>query len=400
MAASAPAPWRLLLGALRRSPRPKIQHAAIVAAGCDPSTLLDAGLIARVDGIAWRPPDCEHECTVHVDHDTRAGDGLTGVACPIEPPCFEGWRWVQSELLDVYTCAPARVLEALREVNGLEPPVRQAEPPAVAVGRLRRRGLDLPVVWMHATAAPLATVAAGLAARAGADGLVLVVSRPAVPLPLLLPGTRVVAIDVPEDGIDGDLQLHRALDLLDPAYRQRRLTDQNALFDDVRIELAHVGDRHVVRINGSELAGFQQSDLKFLRLLLVAGARRADADADGGGWFKKWRLHGDEKDHDLEALRDELRKGDHPLSVEERGALIKSSRSRDSTIRLAVPPSNVVFDASLSDFRLVGEPEAAPRRGKRMTPGMKKHEQNVETGLEVAKNLLAEAQKLGFLESV
>lgn len=94
-----------------------------------------------------------------------------------------------------------------------------------------------------------------------------------------------------------------------PEERQRRIKDQRALFTDVSFEFAtEPGVRHIVRINGFDFGGFRSSDLKFTRLLLLAAARAADVDAEGGGWLDKWRLLGDEGDHDLQELRAELEK--------------------------------------------------------------------------------------------
>src|SRR5690606_2454551 len=88
------------------------------------------------------------------------------------------------------------------------------------------------------------------------------------------------------------------------AERHRR---PEALFEDVRIEFASAPDRHIVRLNGTELAGFARSDTKFARLLLLAAARWADPDVELGGWLKKSpALQLDEKENDLRELRNAL----------------------------------------------------------------------------------------------
>src|SRR5206468_134396 len=87
-----------------------------------------------------------------------------------------------------------------------------------------------------------------------------------------------------------------------------------AVFDDVTLELGTTpGQQHVVRINGQDYGGFQQSDQKFLRLLVLAAARARDPNVDGGGWVPKWALHGDEHDDELADLRAEPRKRGAPL---------------------------------------------------------------------------------------
>jgi hypothetical protein len=193
--------------------------------------------------------------------------------------------------------------------------------------------------------------------------------------------------------------LHRALDLLDPSYRAGRVDSPTAIFDEVVLEFAEEpGTRHVVRINGQDFGGFQKSDLKFLRLLMLAAARRRDADVDGGGWLDKFKLQGDEKDHDLEAVREELRKYDHPaLNSDERAALVKRSPSRDSKVRLAVAPTSIVFHESLTSFQLIGEQQTQaksnPKKGR--TSGQSQRAANFAKRDQVAKKLLAEARKLG-----
>jgi len=101
------------------------------------------------------------------------------------------------------------------------------------------------------------------------------------------------------------------------------------------------GERHCVFINGHDFEGFRHSDLKFLRLLLLAAARVNGKD---DGWIDKLYLRdGDDKDRALEKLRQELT--DHPvpgLSATELRAIIRSQRGT-GRIRLAVPPGNLVL---------------------------------------------------------
>ena len=178
------------------------------------------------------------------------------------------------------------------------------------------------------------------------------------------------------------------------------ITDALAIFDDVTIEFATVPDqRHVVRINGYDLGGFRQSDLKFLRLLYLAAIRAKDVDVDGGGWMEKWRLQGDDKDHDIEALRNELEKSPHPdLTSAELRALIKTSPNRDGRIRLAVHPKRIRFDPSLAELTFVADLETRSRTcKKRRTPGTVQLEENRRTGLTVAEQLLKAARKTGVL---
>ncbi|RMH00003.1 MAG: hypothetical protein D6705_01640 [Deltaproteobacteria bacterium] len=291
----------------------------------------------------------------------------------------------------------AALTGGLREANGLDMLDVDTPSGVVSIGVLERRGSRLPVVWIRRALGDVENLVRGIRPTVDGDGLVAV-------LPSALRGQTdrplsgdIVLLTAPETD-DGDLALWRALDILDPSYRQRRVTDPLAIFDEVTVEFATVpGERHVVRINGNDFGGFQKSDVKFLRLLYLAAARASDPDTDGGGWLEKWKLQGDDKDHDIERLRKELEKYHLPdLGPDERKALIKSSPKRDGTIRLAVHPRHVRFDPSLAHLELVGERQTRGKSGKRRrTPGAADLAENLERGRHVALKLLADARKLG-----
>jgi len=292
----------------------------------------------------------------------------------------------------------AAVVKELRAANGLDPIDAELPDGWICLGELARRGRRLAVVWLRREVAGVESLARGI--QATLDGRDLAVVLP--------PGLRgaadravagggIVLLAAPKAD-DGRLDLHRALDLLDPSYRQRRATEATAIFDEVCFEFAEEpGVRHVVRINGVEYGGFQRSDLKFLRLLLLAAARRRDPDVDGGGWLDKFKLQGDEKDHDLEDVRAELRQYDHPdVSGEDRRALVKRAPGREGKVRLAIPPANIIFDPSLAAFEFIGEQQTRSKKGKgRQTPGQKDRADNFARGVQVAKKLLGDARKLG-----
>lgn len=289
------------------------------------------------------------------------------------------------------------VTGGLQQANGLDPLDADLPLGVVPVGTLRRRGKLLPVIWIRDVGADAETLARGVRPTLDGDGLVVVRSpglRGCTDRPL---ADGVVLLNAPETD-DGDLALWRALDILDPSYGETRVGEPLAIFDDVTIELATVpGERHVVRINGHDFGGFQKSDLKFMRLLYLAAARAADPDVEGGGWLEKWKLQGDEKDHDIERVRKELEKHHHPqLEPEELKALVKSSPKRDGRIRLAVLPQHVRFDSSLAGLQLVGEQQTRGKGGKRRrTPGSDDLAANLRRGQAVAKKLLSDARKLG-----
>ncbi len=397
MKAAAPSPWPLLLSRLRLAHSAVVTRDELEAAGLDAEDLLRSRVIERMDGARWRPPDCEQLCVPNLDLESRRGEDLVGVACPNEPACWPGWQWLPAKALDDYRCRAERVFAALRERNGLEPIEAALEPAIVPVGILARRGRRVPVVWMLQPEDPFDAICSGLAHRLGSDGLIVLLSRPGGQLQGVCRPGCIVILPVPETR-DGDLALWRALDAIDPQYRRARIDDPAALFDDVTMEFATIpGERHVVRINGHDCSGFRISDIKFARLLLLAAARAAEADAEAGGWIEKWRLLGDEKDHDIEALRRELE--NHPvngLSAAAMKSLIKSSPNRDGRIRLALDPRHVRFDESLQSLRLVGENRTKPKSGRKdSTPGTKQLARNLEKARKNAETLLKKARELG-----
>lgn len=291
----------------------------------------------------------------------------------------------------------AALTKALRDINGLDAIDLDTPDGVVALGILSRRGRRVAIVWVRRQIDGVETLLRGISATANGNELVAILPPDARGQSdrLLPPGIVILTAPTTDDG---DLALYRALDLFDPGYRQHRVTDQTALFDDTRIEFAEEPSvRHVVRINGQEFGGFQKSDLKFLRLLLLAAARAQDKDVDSGGWLDKFRLQGDEKDHDLEGLREEFRSHAYPsLSDEERAALVKRSPNRDGKVRLAVPPFNIRFDGSLSGLQFIGEQQTKPKSGKaRCTPGQAARADNFARRDQVAKKLLDEIRKLG-----
>ncbi len=289
------------------------------------------------------------------------------------------------------------VTKGLREINGLEVIDLDTPDGVVALGTLNRRGRRLSVVWVRREIDNIEILLRGI--RAAVIGGDLVAMLPPGTRGqtdrLVVPGIVILAVPATDDG---DLALYRALDLLDPSYRQHRIEDPNALFDDVRFEFTEEpGLRHVVKINGHEYGGFQKSDIKFARLLLLAAARAKDIDVENGGWIKKARLlGGEDRDRDLEKLRRELHEHSHPgLTNDELKALIKSKKGTGE-IRLAVPPMNIKFDESLSRFKFIGaSPTKSKQPKKRGTAGMKELERNLAAGLTNARLLLKNARKLG-----
>jgi hypothetical protein len=117
----------------------------------------------------------------------------------------------------------------------------------------------------------------------------------------------------------------------------------------------------VLEINGHDFGGFRKSDVKFLRMLLLAAARKNGAN---DGWIDKARLRdGDDKDRALERMREELVTYDVPgLSEDERRALIRAQKGQ---LRLGVPPANIDFDASLASLEFIAPTTTTTKTGAR-----------------------------------
>ena len=394
MKPAAPSPWPLLLSRLQLEHSAVVARGELEAAGLDAEGLQRARIIERMDAARWCPPDCEQICIPNLDLESRSGDGLVGVACPNDPACWPGWQWVPRSALETYRCPAERVFAALRGRNGLAPLDAPLDPTIIPVGILRRRGRRIPVVWMLHPEATFDTTCRGLAQQLSADGLIVLLSRPGGQvLDVCRPG-NIVAVRLPVTN-DGDFSLWRALDALDPSYKSTRIKDRRAIYDEVTMEFATEPGKHVVRINGHDCGGFQLSDLKFARLLLLAGSRTADDDREGGGWIQKFRLDGDEKDHDVEELRKAL--AHHPvpglLAADMKG-LIKSSPEKDGRIRLALDPNHIKFDRSLGSLRLLDN-LGGDSRTKVRTAGRELRIANYRKARKTVELLLKKARKLG-----
>lgn len=235
--------------------------------------------------------------------------------------------------------------------------------------------------------------------RARAEGVAVIVDDARVDI---VADDRVVELAM---GDPGNLRLWRALRLLWPESWAERAGRKEAILEDVRLELASGVGRHVVRLNGVELKHFRYSDAKLARLLVLAAARQADLDVEGGGWLKKRpALQLDEREGELVEFRKavvEQPGGLAGLTEAERKALLQSSVDRPGLLRLALHPRNIHLDESLRGFQLLGERQTAPR--VRAGGGRTREAQG--GGLELARNqgqartrvlgMLAEARRLG-----
>lgn len=367
------------------------------AAQLEPERLVREGLAEYGRPDWYEAPECEDGCLPNLDHESRAAEGLVGVACPSDTPCWDGWRWVpQAEVLSIHWSAE-RVFRALRAHNGLLP--LELPPgtgtPAIPVGRLRRRGLDVAVVWMRPRVG-FETTVLGLRQQLGGDGLIVVVPRdPRVPFPAR---ERIAVLELPATG-SPHLELARGLDELDPGYRARAAAREHAELevDWIRLHFATEEKRHVLIVNGHDFVGFRKGDALFARLLLLAASRKF---GPRDGWRNKACLVGDfsarpapeavtRANKALEGLRKELVIDDVPgLTAEEQDAILKAERGTEK-VRLSVVPGNITFDESLASLTW-----KVPA-GVKAKSGASRLSDKQADGVETAVVLLAEARRLG-----
>ena len=380
-------PWKLLLSKLRRSDDSRVSYDEVLRTGWQPEVLVVRERVleyGKADD--YEPPGCINGCLPNVNYDLGAADGLVAVACPEEPPCWPGWTMVPRTEVEALRCRAKDVFAKLAALNRLSPLATKVPPPFLAVGQARRRGMNLAVVWLRAPKLGFEQLCRGLRADLGVDGLVVLVAKK--PPTSFAAADKIVAFELELDA-QGYMPLVRAIEELTPDYRARVLDDPMLDLDFVHLRFAtKSGDRHVVEINGQDFGGFRKSDLKFLRMLLLAAARKHGKD---DGWLDKSRLRdGSDKDPALNDLRADLGKYDlYGLVEEERKALLRVQRGT-GLIRLGVPPENIELDASLADLTFVATTTTTKKDGTKTKPTKKQEE-----GLQNAATLLRDCRRLG-----
>lgn len=352
--------WARALSRLQRTDAPRFSFAEVRGLGLEPDELIGGGAFTYAGFDAVRA-DCECGVAPAFDFQTRAAEGLVGLACAGSPSCSRGWQWVRrGEHEHVRTDAQA-VFSAIAGANALQPMAAAVPEPFIPVGRLLRRGLDIAVVWCRVGGPVLQVLGRGPSASIRQPMIIVV---PASSGNERTDGFEVVAL--PHEGTTR-LDLLAGVERLTPNYRARVLEDPCLDLDYVHVRFAtRPGDRHVLEINGHDFGGFRKSDVKFLRMLLLAAARKNGAN---DGWIDKSRLRdGDDKDRALERMREELVTYDVPgLSEDERRALVRAHKGQ---LRLGVPPENIEFDASLATLEFIAPTTTTKKTGAktRATP--------------------------------
>lgn len=345
--------WQAVLSKLQRTERPRLSWAEARGLGASPEDLIAAGWFTYA-GVDCEAPACE--CGVEPNIEVGLRDGELAVSCVAEPACFRGRAWVAREEAEWIETTAGAVFRALGPANGLVPLDAAVPRPFVPVGLLRRRGLEVAVVWLGRRVAGAELLCRGLKSQLAASALVVFVGDDP---PVFTPDERIVALQLGE-ATGAQLGLVRALDALDPGYRARASSREHPELD---LDFVHIGfstrpERHVVTINGHEFDGFKQSDVLFAQLLMLAASRRAGRR---DGWRPKAALVADfaarpgetsqaKGTRALENLRAELSSASVPgLTDAEVDAIIKVERG-SGKVRLGVPPENIRIDGSLGSI--------------------------------------------------
>lgn len=371
--------WGRALSRLQRTDFPRFSFAEVRELGLEPDELIGGGAFTYAGFDAERA-DCECGVLPAFDFQTRAAEGLVGLACAGSPSCSRGWQWVRRDEHEHLRTDVRAVFAAIAGANALQPLVAAVPEPFIPVGRLLRRGLDIAVVWCRVREPVLPVLERGLSTSIRQPMIIVV--------PLSAGNERTKGFEVvtlPHEETTR-LDLLAGVERLTPNYRERVLEDSSLDLDYVHVRFAtRPGDRHVLEINGHDFGGFRKSDVKFLRMLLLAAARKNGAN---DGWIDKSRLRdGDDKDRALERMREELVTYDVPgLPADERRALIRAQKGQ---LRLGVPPENIEFDASLASLEFI-----APTTTTKKTGGKTRATSKQADGLKNAGVLLRDCHRL------
>jgi hypothetical protein len=180
--------WQAVLSKLKRTERPRLSWAEARRLGVQPEDLMAAGWFTYA-GVDCEAPDCE--CDVEPNVEVGLREGELAVSCVAEPACFRGRAWVPREDAEWLETTAGEVFRALAPANGLVPLEARVASPFVPVGLLRRRGLEVAVVWLRPRVAGAELLCRGLKAQLQTAALVVLVSEAP---PVFTPDERIVTL--------------------------------------------------------------------------------------------------------------------------------------------------------------------------------------------------------------
>src|SRR3990167_1728088 len=128
-------PWKLLLSKLRRSDDSRVSYDEVLRTAwqLEPLVVRERVLeYGKADD--YEPPGCMHGCFPNVNYDLGAAEGLVAIACPEEPPCWEGFRMVPRTEVEGLRCRSKDVFAKVAATHRLQPLPKPVPKPFLGVG--------------------------------------------------------------------------------------------------------------------------------------------------------------------------------------------------------------------------------------------------------------------------
>ena len=363
-----------------------------------PTWLTESGILKPASPGPIHIPDCLHRCGLVPFRDD---EGRMVVACPSDPPCFEGYLAVPEEDATFFTLDAQALVKRIAVVNGLQHPRKAIRAPEeswlLGIKEIRERQVFVFMTGMRFNASLLDAVANVLYRKGETDLLLLHAGRPDASTVEAAERLKVTLFPLPMDA-DWKLQLPwvDVADQINPSYMEGRASNNWFVYEDVELRLAtEPGKRHIVIINGKECTGFAESDASFSRFLFLAANCKATTAPYSCGWVDRDDLLLDGRGHHIDALRKALSKGlGCGLPGEDLRALVRAHPENNGSFRLALLPANIIFDASLKDISPVQAALLKRTRTKSETIDSAKHRQDMQKSVVDARLLFKKSLQL------
>lgn len=323
------------------------------------------------------------------------------MACPSDPPCFEGYLAIPDEDATFYTLDAQALVKRIATVNGLQHPRKAIRAPEdswfLGVKEIRERQVFVFLTGMRFNASLVDSVAHVLRRNGETELLLLHAGRPDALTAEAAERLGVTLFPLPTDA-DWKLELPwiDVADKIDPSYMADRASNNWFVYEDVEVRLAaEPGKRHIVSINGKECTGFAESDAAFSRLLFLAANCKATTAPYSCGWVDRDELLLDERGRHIDAVRKSLSKGTGcGLPSGDLCSLVRAHPENNGSFRLALLPANITFDPSLKDISPVQAALLKRNRTKSETIGSAKHRQDMQKAIADARLLFKKSLHL------